>query len=164
VLRAHYRSPLEVTTETIEASASSLGRIDALVRRLEGSVGSSDAVSLEVTSRLRERFVEAMDDDLDTPTALAEIFDAVRRANSLADEGDEAVARNLSDTIVELLGALGVVIGFDLEIDPETADLIRQRDLARKDRDFATSDALRSELEARGWVVEDTVEGTRVHR
>jgi len=164
VLRAHYRSPLEVNTTTIEASASALARIDALVRRLRNVEGAVRGSALQLRDQLHARFISAMDNDLDTPSALAEIFDAVRRANSLADDGDEPSAKALADSIVELLGALGLVIDPQRSIDSRTQELILRRDAARRDRDFVTSDEIRVQLEEDGWTVEDTSEGTRVHR
>lgn len=164
VLRAHYRSPLEVNTTTIDAAASALSRIDAFLRRTAGAPRSTRPEALALSSLLRERFVSAMDDDLDTPSALAEIFESVRRANTLVDEGDLATAATIADTVTELLGALGLKTGEANEVDAEVEAMVRARDQARAVRDFAASDAIRSELEARGWTVEDTTTGTRVHR
>jgi cysteinyl-tRNA synthetase len=161
VARAHYRSPLEVNATTIESAASSLARIDALVRRLGEVVPLAPS---EDANGLRQRFVIAMENDLDSPSAVAEIFEAVRRANSLSDRGDLAAARALTDMVQELLGALGIEVHGSEVVDSDVADLVARRDLARLDRDFATSDLLRVELEALGWVVEDTPAGTRVHR
>ncbi len=161
VARAHYRSPLEVNATTIESAASSLARIDALVRRLGEIVPLAPS---EEADGLRQRFVTAMENDLDSPSAVAEIFEAVRRANSLSDLGDLAAARALTDMVQELLGALGIEVHGSEVVDSDVADLVARRDLARLDRDFAASDLLRAELEALGWVVEDTPAGTRVHR
>jgi cysteinyl-tRNA synthetase len=64
----------------------------------------------------------------------------------------------------EIAGALGLELaGGDDQLDPATAALVRERDDARADKDWARADALRADLEAQGWVVEDTPGGTRLH-
>ena len=159
VLQSHYRSPIEVTPDTIDRAARSLARLDAFGRRFASAAGTPadpDAVA---------RFRAAMDDDLNSPVAAALIFDLVGQANTAADAGDEAAARPLAAAAVELAAALGLPIRTgEAEVDDDTAALVRQRDEARAARDFGRADALRDELVARGWTVEDTAAGTRVHR
>ena len=164
VLQAHYRSPLEVNPTTIEAAASGLARMDALVRRVSGTSPSADPRANAQSVQLRERFLEAMDADLDTPGALAEIFEAIRVANSLVDSGDASFARVIADTVGELLGALGLVVAPGELADNEVNEMVARRDRARNERDFDTADKMRAQLEALGWIVEDAPEGTRIHR
>jgi cysteinyl-tRNA synthetase len=93
------------------------------------------------------------------------IFELLRRANAAADAGEVAQARSLAATVAELAGALGLELGkVSGEVDDESAALVERRDAARRVRDFATADALRDELTARGWVVEDGPEGTSIRR
>jgi cysteinyl-tRNA synthetase len=172
VLRSHYRSPIEVTPETVTDAAAALGRLDELARRFSlvdalesGPVtdpGASSAIDHAAVSRFRER----MDDDLDTPGALATVFELVRQANSARDAGNEAEGRRKAETVAVLCGALGLALrpGPDVVVDDESADLARRRDQARAEKDWALADALRSELESAGWVVEDGPEGTRIRR
>ena len=164
VLQAHYRSPLEVNSATIDAAAAGLSRMDALARRLIGVARLPDPRGLQLSAQLWERFTGAMDADLDTPGAIAEIFEAVRLANSLVDSGESGTAKVIVATIVELLAALGLEIGSAAVVDDEADGLVAGRDLARAQRDFVTADAMRAQLEARGWIVEDAPEGTRIHR
>jgi cysteinyl-tRNA synthetase len=106
-----------------------------------------------------------MDDDMDTPGALAGIFELVSRANSAADAGDEAVGASLAHTAAVLLAALGVSLREEAgEIDEAAAELVAARDEARRVKDFARADALRDELVALGWTVEDTPSGTAIRR
>jgi cysteinyl-tRNA synthetase len=177
VLRSHYRSPIEVTPETISDAESGLARLDEMARRFgtgdlladgpvvdpavagghEGGHVDTDAVG---------RFVERMDDDLDTPGALAVVFDLVRRANGAADAGEAAAAAGAAGTAALLAAALGLRLGSDepADVDPVTADLVRRRDVARSSRSWDEADTLRDQLEAAGWVVEDGPEGTRIRR
>ena len=106
-----------------------------------------------------------MDDDLDTPGALAGIFELVTAAHSAADAGDEEEGGRLAHTAAVLAAALGLSLrAADTEVDEESARLVAERDEARAARDFARADALRDELVARGWTVEDTPNGTAIRR
>ena len=170
VLQSHYRSPLEVTARTAADAEGALDRLDALARRFPlppdlASVPAAEAAAHGVDPDALAAFVERMDDDLDTPAALAGIFELVRRAHGAADAGRGDEADCLARTVGVLAGALGLVLvaGGDV-VDDQSAALVTERDAARAARDWARADAIRSELETAGWMVEDTPEGTRLHR
>jgi cysteinyl-tRNA synthetase len=181
VLRSHYRSPIEVTPETVKDAEAGLARLDELARRFDlgdllaaGPVvdrGAGEGTDGEVEGGAIEagavaRFRSRMDDDLDTPGAVAAVFDLVRRANGAADAGDAPGAVRSARTAGLLCAALGLpLIGrSEVEIDEESADRVRRRDQARDVGDWAEADSLRSDLEGSGWVVEDSPEGTRLRR
>jgi cysteinyl-tRNA synthetase len=104
-----------------------------------------------------------MDDDLDTPKATALLFDTVRRANAALDAGDEA-AGPLVAAVGELLGALGLDVGGSGEVPADVLATAAALDDARAAKDYASADALRAELQADGWTVETTAQGTTVRR
>ncbi|HVE94195.1 MAG TPA: cysteine--tRNA ligase [Acidimicrobiales bacterium] len=159
VLQSHYRGPLQVTQNTIDQAERSLAGLDALARRFAG-VKPAPAHTESV-----ERFTGFLDDDFNTPRAMAVVFDLVRDANAADDRGDRAVAESLAATVLELTSAVGLVLqAGDADVDPETEALVAARDAARASRDFSRADEIRDELVARGWTVEDTAGGTRVHR
>jgi cysteinyl-tRNA synthetase len=174
VLRSHYRSPIEVTTDTVADAEKGLERLDALARRFgigdliaESGRGyliaaqDGEGVDADALAAFRAR----MDDDLDTPGALAGIFDLVTAAHTAADAGGEAEGARLARTAAVLVGALGVPLrGESGEVDEESARLVAARDEARQSRDFARADALRDQLAALGWTVQDTPSGTDIHR
>jgi cysteinyl-tRNA synthetase len=173
VLRAHYRSPIEVTRSTIDQAEKALARLDDLARRFDLSIPSeaevttvgAAGVDASADPDALASFIEHMDDDLDTPGALAQIFDLARRAHSVADAGDPDEGRRLAATVALLCGALGLPLtGLGPGLDPETAALVAQRDRARSDGHYDEADVLRQTLEAQGWVVEDGPEGTRLYR
>jgi cysteinyl-tRNA synthetase len=177
VLRSHYRSPIEVTPETIADAESGLTRLDEMARRfgigdlLAGGpvvdpVGSGAPLGDDVDAEVVARFRERMDDDLDTPGALAIVFDLVRRANGTADAGDSAAAARAAGTAALLAAALGLRFRSEgtVAVDPATAELVRRRDEARASRLWNEADTLRDQLEASGWVVEDGPDGTRIRR
>jgi cysteinyl-tRNA synthetase len=150
VLRAHYRSPLEVTPDTLADAEAGLARLDAFARAFADVVASPDPAVIA-------RFRELMDDDLKTPAALALVFDQV----SAAHKGDERAAA----TVFELAGAVGLELKrVPQAVDAETQRLVAERDQARQAKDFARADALRDQLASMGWVVEDGPDGTIVHR
>ena len=170
LLQSNYRSPVQVTPGTIADAEEALARLDSLSRRfaldadLAGmSLEAAKAAGADLGAL--EAFVEHMDDDLDTPAAIAGIFDLVRRANALADKGDEARARQLGVTVAVLCGAMGLVLrSGDEEVDHDVAARAAERDAARAAGDWAKADAIRAELQAAGWVVEDGSRGTRLRR
>jgi len=175
VLRAHYRSPIEVTPETLADAEKALGRLDGLARRFDvaelltqtedGYVVEGTPPATGIDPGASAAFRAHMDDDLDTPGALAGIFELVTAAHSAADAGDEAEGGRLAHTAAVLAAALGLTLrAADIEVDEESAQLVAERDEARRARDFARADALRDELVARGWTVEDTPSGTAIRR
>jgi cysteinyl-tRNA synthetase len=164
VLRSHYRAPIEVTTETISDAERGLDRLDALARRVGISTGSEVVVRGEaeaVDEEAISRFVALMDDDLQTPQALALVFELIGEANSALDAGDVARGAELGRTVATLAGAMGLSLdGESGEVDAAALALAAERDAARSAKDFARADALRDELQAAGWIVEDGPEGT----
>jgi cysteinyl-tRNA synthetase len=170
LLQSHYRSPVEVDQDTMAKAEDALRRLDALARRFEltaelGTVDAAGAVAEGADAAAIARFTEAMDDDLNTPVAFGAVFDLVRRANALADEGDSGAARSLAVTVAILCGAVGLALrGGQSTLDTATAERVVRRDTARAAGDWAQSDAIRVELEAAGWTVADTADGTRLHR
>jgi cysteinyl-tRNA synthetase len=174
LLRAHYRSPMEVTPDTLADAEKGLDRLDALARRFglgDLLAESPDGVLVEARdagdadAEALTGFRYRMDDDLDTSGALAAIFDLVTAAHTAADAGDQAEGKRLAQTVAVLSGALGLPLrGESGEVDEAAAQLVTERDEARRAKDFARADALRDELTAMGWTVEDTPSGTAIHR
>jgi cysteinyl-tRNA synthetase len=175
VLRSLYRSPIEVTPDTIADAQSGLARLDALARRLSlaDPIASGPVVREQAVAAAPDgfdedavsRFCQHMDDDLDTPAAMAVVFEVVKRANGAADTDDTTTAARLGATAALLCGAVGLRLHGQLaEVDEATRGLVEERDAARRSGDFARADALRDELVAAGWTVEDGPEGTVVRR
>ena len=172
VLRSHYRSPIEVTQATIADSERALARLDAFARRfalpaLAGATleRASDFSFEGPSAELLGRVSSVLDDDLNTPLAVALLFDALVSANSAADAGDAEGAVALATSINALFSSMGLALhASDDHVDEISADLVAQRDGARATKDWAEADRLRDELVILGWVVEDSAEGTIVRR
>jgi len=172
VLRSHYRSPIEVSPSTIADAERALARLDGLARRFElaalagATLERADSFTFDGDAlALYEAFAGDLDDDLDTPRAMARLFDAVTSAHAAADRGDDAAATSLARAVNALCGALGLSLRGDADlIDEASAALVAARDDARSRGDWAGADRLRDELSGLGWTVEDSPDGTRIRR
>ncbi len=172
VLRSHYRSPIEVTPDTIGDAQRALERLDALARRFDvPSLGGATFVRASEydwegeAKDLYEGVAAYLDEDLNTPLAVAQLFDAVSAANATADRGEIEHSRALAQAVTILFGALGLALRASNDhVDGESEELVLARDQARATKNWAEADRLRDELEQRGWVVEDSVTGTLIRR
>ena len=156
LLQTHYRSPVKVGQDNIDASVQALAGLDSFAARSAGQTTAADADTLL-------QFVQIMDNDLDTPNAMAHIFDTVRRANTAIDAGG-AAAGALTAAVHEMCGALGLQLGSSGEVADDAQALAKALDAARAAKDFAKADALRAELQSLGYVVETTKAGTALRR
>ena len=157
LLQSHYRSPVKITQDNIDAAVKALAGLDAFVARTAG------VAEVEPDADVLDAFRMAMDDDLDTPKATALLFDTVRRANAALDQGDDD-APALVAAAAEIAATFGLVLGAASEVPAEVAARARALDVARADKDYAAADAIRAELQADGWTVETTKDGTTLRR
>jgi cysteinyl-tRNA synthetase len=166
LLSAHYRQPLDWSGELVEQCTRTLDRLYGTLRDLDG---------IDAQPTLPDDVAQALEDDLNTPAALAAINGYARQARHLLAAGSDAASQaSLVAAKSALLGA-GEALGL-LQQSPEawfkhaggdTVDaarvesLIEQRQAARAARDFARADAIRDELSSMGVVIEDGAQGTR---
>jgi cysteinyl-tRNA synthetase len=160
VLRSHYRSPVEVTATTIADAERQLDRLDAFARR------TADLAAAPPDPEALVEFRRLMDDDLNTPGALALVSQLVTRTNQALDIEDVEEAAGLATAAKELCGAFGLQLRAGEGEGPDGAvlGLVSQRAEAKAARDFAAADGLRDEIKARGWLVEDTAKGPVLRR
>ena len=159
LLQTHYRSPVRVGQDNIDASVKAVGSIDGFFARM--AEVSNNATADEATL---QAFRTAMNNDLDTPGATALMFDTIRKANAALDVKDDSLAGALAGAVKEMCVAFGLQVNAFAEVSADIAEKAVQLDAARAAKDFATADALRNELQAAGYVVETTKEGTKVRR
>lgn len=173
MLSAHYRSPLNFSAELMEAAGNGLERIITCVENLKflsGSAGEALAPEEEALSReaggFRAKFEEAMDDDFNTADAIAAVFELVKFANTHASG---ASSRTFLEKLLSEIRALSDILGLIVEKQKEILDedieaMIAERQAARKAKDFAKADAIRSALLEKGILLEDTREGVKWKR
>ena len=170
MLQCHYASTLDFSNEALQAAERGLERLMAAVDTLEKlKPGTNDEADIPA---LEQRCYDAMNDDLNTPVMIAELFEAVRIINSVNDsklsvsEGSLERLRELMRTMV--FDVLGLVreqdAGDDQVLDALVKEFIQLRAEAKARRDFATSDAIRDKLAAAGILLKDTKEGTTWER
>ena len=160
VLQSHYRSPIDVTDDSLRNAEAALDRLDAFARRV---AAVDDLAGVDPDPEALERFRAAMDDDMQTPAATRLLFDLVRRANAALDAGDVAAAGPAAAAASEIAGALGLELRAELDAVPdELRGWARERDEARAAKDWARADELRDRIAAAGYVIEDTPSGTVV--
>ena len=158
-LQAHYRQQQAFTMEAVQAAATGHRRLIAQAARLRTVEGPSADARM---APFRERFRAAIGDDLNTPRALAVVFEVLR--------GEGLEPADQRDLVVEFGAWLGLGLATAEaeaeagESDPRIDALVAERQAARQSRDFARADAIRDELAAEGVVIEDTAEGPRWKR
>ena len=174
MLSAHYRSPLNFSSDLMEAAKSGLDRIITATDNLKFLADNAKAETLTdieddaltKTQNYVAAFEKAMDDDFNTADAIAAIFDLVKYANTTANgDSSKAYVTALYELIVKLADVLGIVVEKKEELlDADIEALIQERQAARKERNFARADEIRDELLAKGIILEDTREGVKWKR
>ncbi|MDD3994447.1 MAG: cysteine--tRNA ligase [Dehalococcoidales bacterium] len=158
ILNSHYRSPLKYSLEAFQAAESAAERLRRTVER-EDNAGNADKLDPEPYRKL---FIEAMDDDFNTPQALAALFDLARAINQEADSG-----ANITEAKKVLLELAQDVLGLKLaslsyDENPEIQKLIQERQTFRKEKNWEKADAVREKLAELGVVIEDTPTGVKI--
>ncbi len=161
LLQSNYRQPVKVGSGVLEAAATTVAGLDGFAARTTSLSGASRE---EADAGVLDRFRAAMDDDLDTPRAMALVFDTVRRVNTLLDAGDEATAAPLAAAVREMAAAVGLELRQATDVPAEIAARVTALDEARGAKDYAAADEIRAALQADGWIVETTPAGTVVRR
>lgn len=174
MLNAHYRSPINFSRELIQAAANGLERIQTGRDNLEYFLGNAEDRQLnEIESqhskdvnKYKEKFEVAMDDDFNTADAITAIFELIKFANiNINAQSPKSLIENIVALIDRLCGILGIVSKKKEEIlDKEIEQLIKDRQEARKNKDFALADKIRDDLKNKGIILKDTREGVRWHR
>ncbi len=165
MLTAHYRSPINFSDELLTQAKNSLERIDRCVENIEfsltGDMGAND-VDL---SAYREKFISAMDDDLNTADAISVIFELVKEINTEIANMNETSKKNALALVNELCDVLGICKEKENDIlDSEVEALINERTEAKKAKNFARADEIRDTLKDMGIVLEDTRQGVKWKR
>jgi len=171
MVSAHYRSHVEFSFEALEESAVGFRRIESFLERASDVLGEP----IVETGMWCTEFIEAMDDDLGTPAAVAAIHEVVREGNKLLADGPSNALRGNAASVRAMLGVLGLdpadpgwADGSGAEadklrgaVDALIAGLLEDRATARADKDWARADAIRDRIKAAGIEIEDTPSGPK---
>lgn len=179
MLSAHYRTPLNYSEESLRMNKVSLERLYEARNNLEFRIGKAtgDAMTAEETEKLallgqyKQKFIDAMDDDLNTADALSAIFELTRDINGYISQNSDATKAFLFSAhalFMELTGVMGIVQQREDAADPDAGkieELVAQRQTAKKNKDFAEADRIRDYLlNEMGVQIKDTRQGVQWSR
>lgn len=180
MLSAHYRTPLNYSEESLKMNKASLERLYEARNNLEFRISKAqgetltaeEAEALASLQQYKEKFIEAMDDDMNTANALSAIFELMREINAYSGSHADATLAYLKgayDLFMELTGVLNIVQKHeDAGEDPDKAkieELIAQRAAAKQNKDFAEADRIRDYLlNEMGIAIKDTRQGVQWSR
>ncbi len=175
MISCQYRSPINYSFDAIEQCKASLERLytcrnnmDFALQNAVAEAGEKDAEVIAAINSKKDKFIEAMEDDLNTGEALGAIFELVREINSNVNDGvqSKALVEYAIKVFDELMEVLGLLYNRNAEksLDDEIEALIQARNDARKAKNWAEADRIRDELKAQGIVLEDTPQGVKWHR
>ncbi|MBD72743.1 MAG: cysteine--tRNA ligase [Candidatus Marinimicrobia bacterium] len=159
LISSHYRSKLSFSSNKLDDARKAVHRINDIYNRLQGIISDGNSFPNEY-----DQFIEALVDDLNTPKALGILFNYLKELNRKIDNDkltDEESSRGIlfikkADEIFSFLKDKTV-------IPDEIAKLVAKRNEARKDKNWELSDLLREELKEKGWIVEDTLDGSKCY-
>ena len=170
MLSAHYRSPLNFSEELMESAKNGLERIitavDNLSRTAKGAaaekISEEEKEKLSKIKEYADKFEAAMDDDFNTADAIAAIFEAVKFANiEITEKSSREFAKDILETILTETDILGLTVERKEESNAEIDALIKERQEARKTKNFARADEIRDILKEKGIALEDTKDGVK---
>jgi cysteinyl-tRNA synthetase len=163
LLSAHYRETFNFTLDGLAAAKTALARIDECVTKLRELAGGTAAAP---DAELVAAFKAALDDDLNISAAWGAVFKWVSQTNRALADNKLMVAEAASALAAweKVNSVLGIGLAAETEAPPELTALIVERQKARQAKDFKRSDAIRDELKAKGWVIEDSPKGQRLKK
>ena len=176
MISCQYRSPINYSFDAIAQCKASLERLytcrnnlDFALKNAVEEAGEKDAEIIALIDGKKDKFIEAMEDDLNTGEALGAVFELVRDINTHVNEGVQSkalveYAAKIFDELMDVLGLLYNRKAEDKSLDDEIEALIAARNDARKNKNWAEADRIRDELKAQGIVLEDTPQGIKWHR
>ena len=174
MISCQYRSPINYSFDAIAQCKASLERLytcrdnmDFALKNAKAEAGEKDAEIIALIDGKKAKFIEAMEDDLNTGEALGAVFELVRDINTNVNDGvqSKALVEYAITVFDELMNVLGLLYNRKASnLDDEIETLIAARNEARKNKNWAEADRIRDELKAQGIVLEDTPQGVKWHR
>ena len=166
VLKAHYRSPIDYSPNLLVQTKRELERIDEFIENLKACKGKSKT-SFPI-KKFKKDFISALEDDFNTPKAIAVLFDVLLRGNTLLAE--DTLSKKNAEEILTFLKEVDTIFGFIFskkkkEVVPSgVVKLVKEREEYRTNSQWKKSDKLREMLLKLGWEVDDTPKGPRLKK
>ncbi len=168
MLSAHYRSPINYSSEQLEQASNALDRLYECKRNMDflldnAKYESENSTGVDKLLAYKDKFIEAMEDDLNTADAIAAIFEMVREINKDISEGNvsKAYLEGALELFNELASVLGIVQKGEDTLEAEVERLIEERQQARKEKNWKLADEIRDKLKAMGIELQDTPNGVK---
>lgn len=161
-LSAHYHSPLTFESKLIEQSEAAVDRIADFLARLEKASGDENPIADEKLKESADKFYASMDDDFNAPAAIAAIFELIRGLNQLLLKNH--ISANQATALKTFFGTIERILGIvpepqEQKIPAEILELVDQREVFRKDKKYQEADTIRTQIETRGYRLDDTAFG-----
>jgi len=168
VLSHHYRSPIDYNDNVLEQAKNSLNNIQEFLSTLEflKSRTTNTTLSSSIKARINKfekKFQAALDDDFNTPKAIAEIFELINKVNPKMWEISKKDADNIKSKITRALDLFGLKTEIP-EIPSKIAKLAQKRQVLRRNKQFVPADDLRKQIKRLGYRIEDTPLGPLVQK
>jgi cysteinyl-tRNA synthetase len=174
MLSAHYRSPINFSDELIEQAKNGLDRmyncLDNLKHHEKTAVERETVTEIEMSleaalNNYKQKFIDAMEDDLNTADAISAIFEMVKEINTIV-KADSNISKSAITFAYGMLKEFGGILGLlkkgqEASLEADVEELISQRQQARKDKNWKEADNIRDKLKEMGIVLEDTPQGIK---
>lgn len=166
MLSAHYRNPINFSHDLMEQSKNALERLYNCLETMSFKMNGAKLEKFDGTEKIeayKQRFKDAMEDDINTADAISVLFEIVKDINMRMDEASKEELEAYTTLLKELGGVLGILEKNEKEgIPEEIQKLVDERTQARKNKDFARSDEIRDILLEKGVTLKDTRDGVQI--
>jgi cysteinyl-tRNA synthetase len=170
VIKSHYRSPIDYSEEILFQTKKELERIEEFITKIENvkrKMRNCNKRVEEILKKAKKEFESAMEDDFNTPKAIAVIFELIRKVNPFLSEN--RIARSEAKKILEFLRSIDKILGFIFEkkkekIPKEILEMVKRREKLREQKQWKKADKIREEIKKLGWEVQDTPQGPKLKR
>ena len=171
LLSGHYRNPINFSRELMEQAKNGLSRmhhvksnLNHLIQNGDDQISQEESDKIQSFEEYKKKFIEAMDDDLNTADAISVIFELIKDINTQTKDGaSKEFAQKSLNSITELTSVLGLLSeSEENQIDGEIEQLVQERQKARKEKDFKRADEIRDLLKEKGFSIEDTPQGVKI--
>lgn len=166
-----YRRPIQYSQDNLDDAKNNLEHIQTaynnLAYRLQDAQDGDDPAVVQKLADFKQRFIEAMDDDINVQNGISVVYELVKYANNYEaqDQVKTGAIRQIQGLLADLMAVFGITMKTTGQIDDDQIKaLIAKRTAARKAKNFALSDKIRDDLKAQGIIIEDTPQGTRYRK